>query len=227
MRSAIVAHSATAAFTAFLVGVGIWGIRETRHALELTQRAWVIPMGAQLYLPLERDKPVHFGVLTINTGREPAQDVNLRVENSTIDSHNPVTSSISNVKITDDRPVCEGVHPEKSRQVFTPSLTNLGYYNSVDSSYGDPPFLVDNRVLNGEKFYVVRGCFAYVTYDVPRHATFCYILMSGPAASTAVVQLGQNPPPATVATTQQGQNQNQPNAANLPFVACGSGFENT
>ena len=97
----------------------------------------------------------------------------------------------------------------------------------MDSSYGDPPFLVDNRVLNGEKFYVVRGCIAYVTYDVPRRATFCYILISGPAANTAVVQLGQNPPPATAATAPQGQNQNQPNAANLPFVACGSGFENT
>src|ERR1700730_12377886 len=80
--------------TLFLGGVGIWGVLETRHALELTQRAWVNPLCAQLVRPLEKAKSIHFAVLTMNSGREPARDVNIHLKNTVIDSFNPLTASL-------------------------------------------------------------------------------------------------------------------------------------
>jgi len=70
LRSAAIAHYCTAGATIFLVGVGIWGVIETKHALKLSQRAWLAPVGAYLTFPLEKGKPIRFVVLTSNSGHE-------------------------------------------------------------------------------------------------------------------------------------------------------------
>jgi hypothetical protein len=149
---------------------------------------------------------VHFWVLMANSGREPARDVNIRIKGTTIDAFNVITTSLENITIPGDTSFCEGVHPANSRLIIPP-LTGTGNATDLDSVYEEPPFYVDDKILRGEKYYVVRGCIVYVTYSVPRRTTFCYILISGPIPTAAFFpQLGQNQP-ATGTPPQLGQNQ--------------------
>lgn len=81
------AHFSVALATFFLVIVGIWGVIETKDALEASQRAWVTPIGAQLTQQLSKDQGIHFGVMFINPGHEPATDIAFKIQNDTIDSY--------------------------------------------------------------------------------------------------------------------------------------------
>jgi hypothetical protein len=66
--------------------------------------------------------------------------------------------------------------------------------------------IADDKILSGDKFYLVRGCFAYLTQERERHTAFCYIL--------AVVGSAGNPNP-------------NPGDKRFEFVTCRSGFEAT
>jgi hypothetical protein len=114
MQSATVAHVATAVATGFLVVVGVWGVWETKKALELSQRAWLSPIDAQLVIPLEIGKPIHFRLILQNTGREPARDVHFHLLNSTIEAYDPVTVSMNNITVPDNTS-CDGIRPEQGR----------------------------------------------------------------------------------------------------------------
>jgi hypothetical protein len=82
-------HVANAIATIVLVLIGIWGVVETKGALEATQRAWVTPLGAQLLRQLETDQGIRVVLTFINPGREPATDVAFKFKSATIDRYNP------------------------------------------------------------------------------------------------------------------------------------------
>ena len=58
-----------------LAFVSIWGLRESRNAIAISERAWVAPIDARLDEPLQRDKPIKVVVLLENSGKQPALNV--------------------------------------------------------------------------------------------------------------------------------------------------------
>jgi hypothetical protein len=167
-------HLANAVATAVLVAVGIWGVLETKNALELSQRAWVSPIGGRLTAPLQKDRAVHFAVFFLNTGREPAVDVASRIQNSTIDAYDPQTTDIRTIKVPDNTS-CSNLSTEKGSVLIAPSPQGTATILIFDSIHGDPPLYVDDKIVNGTKFYVLRGCLVYKTYEKVHHSSFCYI----------------------------------------------------
>lgn len=163
--------------TAGVVGVGIWGVIVTKNALELSERAWIAAINAVPSASLEKDKGIHFAIWAINTGREPATDVNYKILNSTIDSYNPEFTEMNTVEVPKNI-ACVGLNPQKGRAVLPPTQVGNPLQLNLDSSTGDPPFRVDDRVTNGVKFYVVRGCVAYNTFEKVRRTAFCYVMES-------------------------------------------------
>ena len=85
--------------------VGAVGIVEGKKALELTQRAWVVPITANLMGSPEAGKAFHFLILFINSGREPALNVDAKFTTATIDAFDPQTIDMRDIKITAEDPV--------------------------------------------------------------------------------------------------------------------------
>jgi hypothetical protein len=168
--------------TLLLVVVGIWGVRTTKNALKLTERAWVSPVAAALRLPIEKGRPVTFDVVFINSGREPAIDINYRYFNSTIDSFSD-NIDIKTINLGQNTS-CDGLMPESGTNISPSGSSQLasGTWATMNSLRGTPPYEVDDKVLNGDKFYVVKGCASYRTFEEPHHSGFYYILL-GPKSS--------------------------------------------
>jgi hypothetical protein len=132
-------------------------------------------VAARLASPLEKDKPIQFRITFLNTGREAGRDINIQIANSTIDGYNPFTTSMKYIKVPDNT-TCEGLSPVKGGGYFPPSLTGAVDDYKLDSFYGEPPFSADDKIVDGDKFYLVRGCVAYVTFGSVHHSSFCYVL---------------------------------------------------
>jgi hypothetical protein len=220
-------HWANAFATVFLVGVGIWGVTETKKALELTQRAWVSALGANLTRALENGKGVYFAVQFLNTGREPAIDANLAIENFTIDSYDPNTTDLVNIEVPTNK-ACDNLHPLHGRSVIVPTQPGTPLNWIFDSTHGKPPLYVDERIFSGSKYYGFNGCIAYHSYSETHRTKFCYVLEYKLITIT---------PQQPSAGQQPGQAAGQPPATPVPpapanqtlhagvFVTCGKGWE--
>jgi hypothetical protein len=190
METATIAHFGTAIATAVLVGVGIWGISATRNSLELSERAWISTTGASLRVdpnanqptPLQKNQPIHFAISFINSGRQPALDINWRIKNASIDSFNYHLSSMDEIVVPHNTS-CSGLAIEKGRFTMTPGLLSTLEF---DTAHGDPQFYADDRIVDGSKFYVVLGCLAYTTFEAARHSGFCYVFENVPAENRRV-----------------------------------------
>jgi hypothetical protein len=168
-------------------------------------------VGARLTRALEKDKPVEFEVVVINTGREPARDVSFRFLNSTIEGYDQPTTSFYDIQTPTGSP-CEGLRPEKDRVVFPPSIANISAFHRLNSLHGAPGYTIDEKLIDGQRFYVVSGCMVYITFGSAHHSTFCYIL------ETRRSPAEPGPPLESFSSIAQG----------LPtFVGCPSGFEST
>jgi|GEM_PF-4801898 len=195
--------------TVFLVIVGIWGIIVTKRALELNERAWIAPLTAQLTTAPENGSPLHFIIAFINSGRQPARDVTFAIQNAAIDSFDPLKSDMYDIVVPPNTS-CANLVSGKGRVIIPPVSTGGAFSNQFDTIRGSPPFYADDRILNGSKFYVVRGCVAYNTYETIHRTAYCYVLQ-------ALTQF-QNPP----------QGQVPPNVANgraFVFATCAGGFD--
>lgn len=194
--------------TAGLVLVGIWGVCETKHTLELSERAWVTPIGAQLQEDAASKQPlnpvsgqtIRFVLLVQNSGREPALDTNITYKSDTIDAYDPTTTDLNDIAVPENN-TCSQVVPKEGRVVFGPgTLTGV----QGDSVHTTPAFFATDDITNGSKFYVLLGCIAYNTFNAPHQSSFCYILESHVPARTDL-----NAPPPKRA---------------FDFVNCSSGF---
>jgi hypothetical protein len=163
--------------TAGLVAVGIWGVCETRTVLELSERGWVSPVSIGLIGNPEAGKPIRFQIAMVNTGHEPAIDVNFGFKNATIDSYDPDITDIRNVQVPAND-TCAGLAPVKDRFVIVPSMVGIASLHNFDSGHAEPQLFADERIVNGSKYYVLLGCLAYMTFDKTRYSSFCYILAS-------------------------------------------------
>jgi hypothetical protein len=165
----------TAIATIFLVLVGAWGIYEGKNALELAQRAWIVPIGAQLLLKVEPNRGIRLGVNIINPGREPAIDVNVRIQNHVIDKYAARVTDMTNVTVPANT-ACDNLEPIVGRSIIGPSQPGGAFQWNVDSQHGEPSLLGDENIATGNKFYVVEGCFAYMTYQKRHTSSFCYVM---------------------------------------------------
>jgi hypothetical protein len=221
----------TALATIFLVVVGVWGVIETKGALEATQRAWLTPISAQVTRQLVVDQGIRFGITFINPGREPATDVVLKFRNDTIESYNPLYTDMNDIPVPENK-TCDGLKPVSGRSIISPTGPNVvGVAWALDSRHGEPQFLVNDRILKGDRFYVVTGCAAYVTYYKPRKTSFCYVL-------ERVVSIQTMGPPNVAADIAPPQNMATGNIGDLKlpgyrapggiytfnFATCARGF---
>src|SRR5271157_2354112 len=191
---AIVAHWVNAIATATLVVVGIWAAIATQNALQLSERAWVSPLGAQIRaLPavdiakdaptsvyVEKDKPIYFYVILNNSGREPALNLNTRLLNYTIDGYDPKRTTLASISVPENT-ACENLQPEEGRPPIAPSSPS---YNMLSSVFGEPSFTADEKVVSGEKVYVIVGCSAYLTFGSVHRSGFCYMFETGHVVNT-------------------------------------------
>jgi hypothetical protein len=182
-------------FTLFLVVVGAlqwFTLEKTDETLKLQQRAWLTPLTASLFKNPEKDAGISFFVLFNNSGREPATGVRLRIRNSTIDSYDGRFVNMVDIVLSKND-TCEGLLPDPGRSVVAPTTMGTGIGISENSIHGDPRFVADDRILRGERFYVVMGCAAYLTQQKVRYSSFCYILYSEIPAQTPEQKAAQPP----------------------------------
>jgi hypothetical protein len=215
----------TALATIFLVIVGIWGVTETRHALELSERAWLSPVGGQITKMPEKTKGIHFAVNFSNSGREPATDLNFRAQNSTIDAYEGEFTDMINIKVPENT-ACFNLEPARKRAVIAPNIT-FGF--TYDSLRGEPAFIADDAIINGSKFLVINGCVAYRSLEKTHHTSFCYVVESSNATPqnqnvTIVLNAGQAPvsvPVISPAPSPGG------GGRNYLLAPCAAGFDAT
>jgi hypothetical protein len=174
-------------FTLLLVVVGglqYCTLEKTDDTLKLQQRAWLAPIGANLTKNPEKDGGIAFAVLFTNSGREPATGVKVQIKNSAIDSYDPKFTNMADINVPKND-TCDGLMPDPGRTVIPPTGIGIGFGVTENSIHGDPRFVADERIINGSKFYVVRGCAAYLTQNRVRYSSFCYILQSEMPAQPA------------------------------------------
>jgi hypothetical protein len=68
---------------------------------------------------------------------------------------------------------CDSANIKPGKLVIAPNLSML--YN-LDSIHGEPAFYADDKIIDKTKFYVVRGCVAYSTFEHVRHSSFCFVM---------------------------------------------------
>jgi hypothetical protein len=221
-------------FTFLLVVVGglQWAIlRKTDETLRLQQRAWISFVGAIPFDKPKKEEGIGFRLLYLNSGREPAIGVNIATRNYVIDSYDPKFANLYDIAVPKNTS-CENLSADPGKAVFWPtSLATVGVFNQ-NSIHGSPRYVADDKVVAGEKFYVVEGCAAYSTQEETRYASFCYILESSisppvpvslpfPFQNIPALQAGQLP------TANQGASSQGTENRVFTFVTCARGFDTT
>jgi hypothetical protein len=177
-RSRIAEYLGTADFwtalaTIFLVIVGIWGVIETKHALKLSERAWISVIGAGLRAPPEEGKVIQFNAILINFGKQPGISTDYAVQHGTVKAPPPEDWTSLSVERNN---TCEGLHPKAGAQAIMPALNALGIVRGFDSGNGRDPMTASKAIIDGVFHYYVRGCVAYETFEEPHISSFCYVL---------------------------------------------------
>jgi len=213
----------TTAFATFLlVVVGAWGVVETKHALNASERAWVSAIDVNLQsLPIE-NQPIRMSAQLSNSGKDPALDVNyvIPVEQGMIDK--PAGSDFTKVTFGENS-TCAKYGPIKTGGVIPPNMTNI---RTSDSGRGDVPIYATPEFMRGEKLYWVMGCVAYRTVEEVHHTAYCFIIGVIPPSAAPVAAIPPQTPPANPPSPDS-----QPKAAvapaALPFqefrTTCNSG----
>ena len=96
----------------------------------------------------------------------------MRILNSTIEGYDPSKTTSEATEVPENTS-CDGLLPEKGRFGIAPS--SIGTL-SFASNFGEPSLIADDKLVRGEKFYVVRGCVTYDTIGTVHRTGFCYIL---------------------------------------------------
>jgi len=216
--------------TIALVIVGITGVYITQKALRLSERAWLTPIGGQVFGQLENGKPLHFRINFINSGRQSAMNTNFQIQNSIIDGYKPDSTDLYNISVPQNTS-CDNLIPQSGHPIFPPTPSGAVISENFNTISAQPPLEIDERIINGDKFYVVRGCVAYSTYEEPHSTGFCYILESTPVTITIKTPPPEAPLPSPVPNASPSGTSVPPsspptivNGRKLVFVTCPTGF---
>jgi hypothetical protein len=146
------------------------------QTLVASNRAWVGPVGARLDAVPTIGKDIEISIPYLNTGREAAlnftPDIDAFIASPTDDTQigalgQKIRNYISN---------CFSTIPKQDAQVVYASGGTL-----LGSEVGHifPKDKIDPELISGEKFLAILGCFTYVTFDHPRHSSFCFFYRNG------------------------------------------------
>jgi hypothetical protein len=137
-------------------------------------RAWlavknVLPKTDHSLIP---DQPMYFSIPLENVGRQPATDVDLRLENDKVDF---VSDIASLPKMVNDS--CDEINSPIpfNAIVYPTSGSGESVPITVLSTSGKGSVVFDRDIQQTKKFYRVRGCFSYVTFKARHHSWFCYL----------------------------------------------------
>lgn len=181
------ADTSSAIATFLLVIVGIWGVIATGNALELSERAWISVVGGGFTTAPAAKDPIHFAISYMNSGKEPATDLNFSDSWDAVDA--PPNDDFTSMKLPENVN-CAKIEP-KSGLVASP-LPNNVYNRGFDTGRGDHPLFLGDDELGGKKYVIIQGCIAYRTFNKVHKAGYCTIFMIKPApASPAPVALPQ------------------------------------
>lgn len=222
-------------FTLLLVGVGFlqWRtLEKTDETLRVQQRAWINIVGSLLAQPLEIDQPIRMQLFISNSGREPARFVRVAIQNDIIESYDPKNTDMRDIEVPEKRSCSQN---GTEGLVVPPSSGLANVAIAEDSAHGITRYLIEKKILEKTKYYVVQGCIHYLSLDKDRHSSFCFILQPQDNKPAAIPVAQAVPPAALAVVGGDGAKANItfstvqiPGAIPLPthlFVTCRSGFE--
>ena len=163
-----------------LAFVSIWGLRESRNAIAISERAWVAPIDARLDEPLQRDKPIKVVVLLENSGKQPALNVQNVANGGITLPFSAEEAAREQLTGPEYQPPAECTgFPKPAGAVFVHSGTTI-YPSTVQHLQASiaGTFVADQRVLSGDTTFFVHGCVTYDTIDGPHSSEYCLFLGS-------------------------------------------------
>lgn len=165
----------TAVFTAILAVVGALALRETKKALEHSQRAWVVPTGAKIDGPVEVGKVLRLKVLFENVGKEPAINMihgwTWRTINISPNAHGEPYLDRDNVAWPRlDADACKVSVAERDGRPIYPT----GRYEDIRYTFtGGEAGQIPQSLLDRKTTIVVFGCFKYEAFGKERLSPYC------------------------------------------------------
>lgn len=201
-------------FSLVIVGVLQWNtLEKTDETLRLEQRAWLEFVGAEFAVQPQKDAALRFRLNYVNSGRQPATSANIIFDTSEIDPFVPMLTDMRDVHVPENT-TCSRVNPLQGQAVYPPTLPGTFSFVNENSINGNPKLFADDKFLDGEKFYVIEGCAAYMTQGATKHSSLCYIIHK---ATFDVTDLNGNiiasPPPEA-----------PPPPRSYIFETCAAGF---
>jgi hypothetical protein len=149
----------------------MWG--EMHQQTIESNRAWlaVKSLNPKTDHPLILGQPIFFSIPLENSGRQPATDIDLRLENDEID----IVSDIASLPKIANNTCDEKNSPIPFEGIVYPT-SGSGENVPVTflSTSGKGPVVFDGDLQQSKKFYRIRGCFTYVTFKARHHSWFCY-----------------------------------------------------
>ena len=188
--------------TIMLVVVGIWGIFATENSLELSERAWLGSSGSMVSLQPTAAQPLHYVLLFMNSGKEPALDLNFAQDSGSIEV--PPNDDLANA-VTRDNVTCDNLMPLKGGGVVLPGA---GLQRGIDTGRGAHPIFVNDDVLKGRHYIYTQGCVAYRSFGRVHHTSFCFLYQIKPLPTPAAM------PPQTSGAVPPLQVNPTPNVGN-------------
>ena len=204
------ADASNAIATFFLVLVGIWGILETGHSLELSERAWVGQAGGVVY-PITVGQPIRYAIQLVNPGKEPAIDLAYVTDTGSIPA--PANGDSSNVTVRENV-TCAGAQPVQGGGVILP---NGSLQRTTDSARGEHPVAVDNTFVQGQTLIYAQGCVTYKTFNRTHHTAYCVVFQA--QQQPAIVATTPSVPTAGGSGNAKSGSRTPTSAPSLPTVA--------
>jgi hypothetical protein len=147
-------------------------LQDTRHAMEISERAWLAPVGAELEEELVKDQPMKVIILFENSGKQPAINV-LNTAGSGFTMPVSPEEAAQQQKVGPAPPAvdaCAGVSPRKGLPIIYPS-TVQHLQTPLERT-----FAASEGVLSGATTIFVHGCAAYETFNSVHHSEYCFWL---------------------------------------------------
>lgn len=185
------ADVSSALATILLVVVGVWGVEETKHALETSERAWIGIGGVQGTQNPVKGDPFHYQINYIDSGKEPATHVAFAQTASPIDV--PMNDDFSLITLPPNT-TCDSLAPANG----SVAVPNVATGRGMDTGRGDRPLFISDEMMHGNKYIVIQGCIAYTTVGKPHHSAWCAIVEIKPTPAAVTI----TPATSTATPTQ-------------------------
>jgi hypothetical protein len=142
-----------------------------------SQRAWVGPENASFSIEPTIGKPIDIVIQYQNTGRSPAFVFRYFADPfpSTVAQQNDgTTDKLLNQYLTE----CKNLNEWQGGSVIYPITGGLGGggYSLTLKTKED---FADEAMTKGDTMAVIRGCFVYQSFKLPRHSYFCFFYKQG------------------------------------------------